>query len=406
MFPIVCAGSFIWATRDMTSPWRNMLQYYSMNTSNLAAKLVMPTDGDSIIRCEGNWSIADITSIDSQFSQTTWPESSNLTIDGSNIKLMDSVGAWVLQKCLHALYIQGKKVQLTGFSQSYETLLNVIKVEFDQVNKPITRPKQPSWLAQIGIEIFRKIKQLDGFLVLIGELSTYIVRGIKKPSSLQLPSITSIVEKAGVHALPIIALLMFLIGIVLTYQAGLQLRAYGAESYVITVSGIAILREFAPLITAIIIAGRTSSSFTAQIGLMKVNSEIDALRTMGVSPIERIVLPRVLGLLIALPILIFWADVFGVIGSMFMAKNMFDTGFIQFIIQFKQVASIQNYLIGLVKAPFFAIIIAIVGCYQGFQVSSSADSVGYQTTKSVVQAIFLIIIADGIFSLLFSWMGV
>jgi phospholipid/cholesterol/gamma-HCH transport system permease protein len=184
----------------------------------------------------------------------------------------------------------------------------------------------------------------------------------------------------------------------------LQLATYGANSFIAYLSGMAIFREFAPLITAIIVAGRTSSAFTAQIGSMKVNEEVDALLTMGLSPTELLVLPKVLGLLLVFPLLIFWADVFSVLGAMIMSHTMLDIEFDDFLLRLRDSVGLSQMMLGLYKAPAFAFIVALVGCFQGFRVESSASSIGSQTTKSVVQSLFLIIIADAAFSVVYSWM--
>lgn len=165
-------------------------------------------------------------------------------------------------------------------------------------------------------------------------------------------------------------------------------------------------REFAPLITAIIVAGRTSSAFTAQIGSMKLNEEVDAINTMGLSPTELLVMPKVLGLLFVFPLLIFWADIFSIIGALFMSKSMLNVGYIDFLERLKESVGLEQMMLGLYKAPVFAILIALVGCFQGFRVEAQGDSIGSQTTKSVVQALFLIIVADAVFSIVYSWMGV
>ena len=212
-------------------------------------------------------------------------------------------------------------------------------------------------------------------------------------------------ELVGLQALPIVALLACLIGVVLTYQMGLQLKTYGANIYIVYLTGMALQREFAPLITAIIVAGRTSSAFTAQLGSMKVNEELDALTIMGIPPTELLVLPKIIALFLVFPILIFWADVFGTIGSMIMSKFMLNVGYLEFIQRLKESLGVKQYFLGLAKAPVFSMIIALVGCYQGFLVKGSANSVGLSTTKSVVQAIFLIIVADSIFSVVYSWLG-
>ena len=192
----------------------------------------------------------------------------------------------------------------------------------------------------------------------------------------------------------------------MSYQIGLQLSNYGASIYVVDLLGISVLREFGPLITAIIIAGRSGSAFAAQIGSMKIQEEIDALQTIGISPIRRLVVPRILGLIIVLPLLVVWADLFGLLGGMIMSKMTFDIPPATFLTRLVSHTYLTNYLIGLVKTPVFAALIATVGCFRGFAVTGSSVSVGRETTKSVVQSIFLIIVADALFSIVFSTVGV
>jgi len=193
-----------------------------------------------------------------------------------------------------------------------------------------------------------------------------------------------------------------MIGIVLTYQMGVQLRNYGANIFIVDLLGLSVLREFGPLLTAIMIAGRTGSSFTAELGLMKANQEIDALTTMGVTPAELLILPKIIGLFIALPLLTIWADIFGIIGGMIMAKNMLGIGWYDFLHRFQSQIPVRALLIGLGKAPIFALLIASIGCFEGVSVKDTADSIGKNTTKSVVYSIFFIIVADAIFSIIFS----
>lgn len=240
---------------------------------------------------------------------------------------------------------------------------------------------------------------------MIGDLGTRVFDAFGNWRRFQFPSIMSNLDSTGVQALPILALLSFLIGVVLAYQMGLQLTTYGANSFIAYLSGMAIFREFSPLITAIIVAGRTSSAFTAQLGSMKINEEIDALLTMGLSPTEHLVLPKVIGLLITFPLLIFWSDIFSILGSMFMAQNMLGISFIDFLERLRDSVGISQFRLGLYKAPAFALIIALVGCFQGFRVEPGTENnIGSQTTKSVVQSLFLIIIADAIYSIIYSWM--
>jgi len=227
-----------------------------------------------------------------------------------------------------------------------------------------------------------------------------------QPSRFRWKYFLNNLEINGFRAIPIIAFLSFLIGVVLTYETGLQLRNYGANIYIITLLGTATFREFAPLMSAIIIAGRTGSAITAQLGLMKVNEEIDALRTMGHSPMELLVIPRVFGLIIALPLLIVCADIFGILGGMVMSKAVLSIGYSTFIERFPTNVTLTSFTIGMVKAPVFALIIAVVGSYEGFRVSGSSESIGLQTTKSVVLATFMIIIADATFAIVLSWLNI
>jgi phospholipid/cholesterol/gamma-HCH transport system permease protein len=209
-------------------------------------------------------------------------------------------------------------------------------------------------------------------------------------------------EQTGVNAVPIVGLLSFLIGVVLAYQGADQLRRFGAEIYTVNLLGISILRELGVLLSAIIIAGRSGSAFTAQIGTMQVNEEIDALRTLGLDPIEVLVLPRLFGLGLTLPLLVFYADFMGLLGGGLMSWAVLNINIPNFLTQLQSAISETTLWVGVVKAPFFAAIIALVGCYEGLHVTRSAESVGRLTTQSVVESIFFVIVTDAAFSIVFS----
>jgi phospholipid/cholesterol/gamma-HCH transport system permease protein len=206
--------------------------------------------------------------------------------------------------------------------------------------------------------------------------------------------------------LPIVGLLAFLMGVVISFQGSGQLQRYGANIFIADLVGLSMLRELAPLMTAIIVAGRSGSAFAAQIGSMKITEEIDALRTIGIAPIELLVLPKVLALMVALPLLTVFADIMGVLGGMIMAKSQLGVNYADFLDRFDDAIKLSALMVGIGKAPVFAAIIAIVGCFQGFQAGDRSDSVGIQTTISVVQGIFLIIVADALFSVIFSWLKI
>lgn len=359
----------------------------------------------SQFQCAGPWTVQALGHLFTQFSAGTLPKAQQIAINGKSISLFDSAGALALVKCMDLLVTHANEVSLSDFSPEQTELIHLVQSKKDLLDYKVPSPRIKGLLYQIGEEAENKVLQADGLVILIGDLSLKFVEALGQWRRFQLPSIISNIDSAGLKALPIVGLLSFLIGVVLAYQMGLQLATYGANIFIAYLSGMAIFREFAPLITAIIVAGRTSSAFTAQLGSMKVNEEIDALLTMGLSPTELLVLPKVIGLLFVFPLLIFWSDIFSILGAMFMSKMMLGVGYEDFLQRLKETVGLSQMMLGLYKAPAFAMLIALVGCFQGFRVQANADSIGSQTTKSVVQSLFLIIIADAIFSVLYSWMN-
>ncbi len=260
----------------------------------------------------------------------------------------------------------------------------------------------PSALARVGRSAEAVFEQAWAMLSFIGETAQVFAGWLAQPSRIRWRVVLFNLRTAGFDALPIVGLLSFLLGVVVAYQGADQLRQYGANIFVADLVGLSMLREFAPLITAIIVAGRSGSAYAAQIGTMAVTEEIDAMRTIGIEPHELLVLPKILALMVALPLLTVFADVLGVMGGMVMAKTQLGVGFAEFLDRMANAVSITSYLVGVGKAPVFAAIIAVVGCFQGFRTRGGADSVGRQTTRSVVQSIFLVIVADALFSIAFS----
>lgn len=357
-------------------------------------------------QCEGPWSVLKLQDLLERIDLSNLPQEKQIKISGSQLTAFDSAGALTLIRCIDKLKEKDKEVELIHFNKEQNALLTLIEEKKDDLTFNPPKPKHHNLLHRIGEETVHKLHQMDGFIILLGDLSAKFFEAFGHWRRFQLPSIASNVYSAGIQALPIVALLSFLIGVVLSYQMGLQLQTYGANIFIAYLSGMAIFREFAPLITAIIVAGRTSSAFTAQLGSMKLNEEIDALYTMGLSPTELLVMPKVLGLLLVFPLLIFWADIFSIIGAIFMSKWMLNVGYVDFLARLKDSVGLQQFLLGLYKAPAFALIIALVGCFQGFRVETKEATIGSQTTKSVVQALFLIIVADAAFSIVYSWMGI
>jgi phospholipid/cholesterol/gamma-HCH transport system permease protein len=354
--------------------------------------------------CEGKWSILYINGLLDKLAKLSLPSSKTIIFNGKGIQRFDSAGALALIQFKNKLVKKDCTVNYSGFAENQLALIDLIEKKQTHMAYHPKAPDKHSLLYLLGKEAVTKWGQIDGLIVLIGNLSDKIVAVASNWKRMQWPSLVSNIYTTGLQALPIIALLSFLIGVVLAYQMGLQLQTYGANSFIAYLSGMACFREFAPLITAIIVAGRTSSSFTAQIGSMRINEEIDALETMGLSPVELLVLPKLLGLLLIFPLLIFWADIFSIVGAMFMSKIKLDIGYYDFMTRIQDTVGAKQMFLGLYKAPAFAILIALVGCFQGFNVQANATSIGSQTTKSVVQALFLIIIADATFSVVYSWL--
>lgn len=329
---------------------------------------------------------------------------SALLIDGSHIEALDTAGAWILHKLLCRLRDEGSTVEMHDLRPDYARLLEVVEQQaVSSTERPPAAAGAPaSTLEDLGRSTAAAREQTVALLGFVGETAAAVAGSIAHPRRIRWRSILYNIRSAGFDALPIVGLLSFLLGIVVAYQGADQLRQYGANIFVADLVGLSMLREFAPLITAIIIAGRSGSAYAAQIGTMAVTEEIDAMRTLGIAPLDLLVLPKILALLIAMPLLTVFADVLGVFGGMIMAQAQLGVGFGDFLDRFVKAVSVTALMIGIGKAPVFALIIAIVGCFQGFRTKGGADSVGRQTTRSVVQSIFLVIVADALFSIAFS----
>ena len=360
-----------------------------------------------LLTAGGRWDIQSATRLSAALPK---PEAADgataVTVDMAKVEVLDTSGAWLLRRTMDGFRKQGLEVEVTGARPAFEALL-------DDVGRPdpavqIEAPMPPKLVEianRVGestYEIAAEARDLIGFF---GLLLSKSVGVILRPSRLRFTSTVYHMEQVGLNALPIVALLSFLIGIVLAYQGAEQLRQFGAELFVVNLLGISILRELGILITAIIIAGRSGSSFTAQIGTMKVNEEVDAMQTIGIDPVEILVLPRVAALVLTLPLLAFLSDVVGLAGGALMSYFVLDITFGQFLKQLQTAVGLEQLWIGLVKAPVFAFAIAMIGCYEGLKVSGSAESVGKMTTKSVVESIFLVIVLDAIFSIIFVNLG-
>ena len=328
-------------------------------------------------------------------------------LDGSQIEQLDTVGALLLDEALTSLAEKtGRPLTLAGLRSEHQALLDLVRSRREQSGEATAGAGRDGWLVRLGKATWGKLEQGFALLSFIGEAVIALARLAVNPGRFRWKALFATIETAGVSALPIVALLSFLMGVVIAYQGGVQLKTYGANIFIVELVTLTMIRELAPLVTAIVVAGRTGSAFTAQIGTMRVTEEVDALATIGITPMDLLVVPKLLALMIALPLLTLFADVMSIFGGMVISLLILDVSFYEFVTRIPDVVLVtSSFAIGIGKAPIFAAIIALVGCYQGFQVSGGADAVGRQTTVSVVQAIFLVILADALFSVLFSALG-
>lgn len=352
----------------------------------------------------GAWTAYGIGQIEAQLKALSAPSGSTLVIDASRIEAFDSVGAWIMEKLRRRLGEESVGIEIQQLRPEFAKLLDVVAQEFIRQAGPARQDAtlEQSWRESVGRGTADAFEQGMALLGFIGECTFAFGKCLADPKRFRWRTILYNIRSAGFDAMPIVGLLSFLLGIVVAYQGADQLRQYGANIFVADLVGLSMLREFAPLITAIIVAGRSGSAYAAQIGTMAVTEEIDAMRTIGIAPLELLVLPKIIAMLIALPLLTVFADVLGVFGGMLMARAQLAVSYVEFLDRFVKTVSVTTYLIGLGKAPVFAAIIVTVGCFQGFRTHGGPDSVGRQTTRSVVQSIFLVIVADALFSVAFS----
>lgn len=370
----------------------------------LPASAVVAELNPQELALSGRWTARGIGTIAQQLTTLRPAKTEPVVADGAQIEAMDSAGAWLLQKLLRRLRTEGVDVSLRGLQPKFTRLMDAVAEQLTEQAKqpaPAAQPT-PSALERLGRSAWPIVEEIIGLLTFVGETAVALAHSLSRPQSIRWRPILFNIRRAGFDALPIVGLLAFLLGVVVAYQGADQLRLYGANIFVADLVGISMLREFAPLITAIIVAGRSGSAYAAQIGTMQVTEEIDAMRTLGIAPQEMLVLPKLVALVIALPLLTVFADVLGIVGGMLMAQSQLQVGYVEFIDRLIKAIVLSTFLVGIGKAPVFALVIVIVGCFQGFRTRGGADSVGRQTTRSVVQSIFLVIVADALFSIVFS----
>jgi phospholipid/cholesterol/gamma-HCH transport system permease protein len=366
-------------------------------------KLAQGRDG-AMLQAGGVWTVEYAADLDRQVESLP-KDGAAQALDLAEIEAIDTAGAWLLARA-------------SGQGEGHEIPWRNLPSEFQPLAErvltagPKVVPERPSartvtdWVADIGEAVEEALTEAVNLIAFFGEFVLATGRVIVNPRRFRWVSLLVHIEQTGINALPIVGLISFLVGVVLAYQGAEQLRLFNAEFLTVNMLGVSVLREMGILLTAIVVAGRSGSAFTAQIGTMQVSEEVDALRTMGLDPMEVLVLPRVAALIITLPILTFFADIMGLLGGGIMYAVLVDQTFGQYVGRLNDVVGAKEFWVGMVKAPVFAVLIALVGCFEGLRVTGSAESVGRMTTRAVVEGIFLVIIFDALFSILFSILSI
>ena len=328
---------------------------------------------------------------------------SAVALDMQSVVALDTFGAWLIERLMRSLQAQGREAHLHGVPVHCRELLD----EVHGANRTSTRVLAKeigllSALERIGRSVVALGREFTPPLAMLGALATTFGRTLVRPSAFRVTSAVHHLDRVGWQAVPIILLITFLIGCIIAQQGIFHFRKFGADVYVVDMVGILVLREIGVLIVAIMVAGRSGSSYTAELGAMKMREEVDALRTMGLDPVEVLILPRVIALLVALPLLTFLGSMAALYGGGLIAWLYGGMSPDIFIARLKEAISLTHFQVGMIKAPFMALVIGIVACTEGLRVKGSAESLGLQTTTSVVKSIFLVIVLDGVFAMFFA----
>jgi phospholipid/cholesterol/gamma-HCH transport system permease protein len=333
--------------------------------------------------------------------EQVWGKGKSRALDLRGLDHLDTPGALLL--CA----LRNKDVELTGVRPEHQSLLDLIcGLDLQPLPKPKTVSRVREVVTQLGKAGDEAWRDTIDVIAFVARAANAIVYMLVHPAAWRLPSISRQITETGVEALPIVGLLAVMISVVIAYQGVAQLRPWGGENLTIDLVAVSVLREMGVLITAILIAGRSGSAFTAEIGVMKTREEVDALEVMGLDRMQLLVVPRIVGLVITLPLLTFYADMMGLAGGALISQWLLGVQPAQYLVHVRQAVDLSDLFVGLFKAPVFAFVIGVVACMHGLRVGGSAESVGRETTRSVVKAIFLVIVLDALFSILFEKLGV
>jgi phospholipid/cholesterol/gamma-HCH transport system permease protein len=365
------------------------------------------TDTGLSIVAGGRWDLAGASALQADLDALDAKAGGAWILDAAAIDGIDTTGAWMLYRTVKRLGEEGIQVEVVGATATVAGMLE----EMVANDRPHPPPESAGsafadMVRHIGESTEEIVLEIIDGIGFLGLVTATFAKTLLHPSRLRFTPLVYHMERVGLNALPIVGLISFLIGVVLAYQGATQMQKFGAEVFVVDLIGVSILREVGILLTAIVVAGRSGSAFTAQIGSMKVHEEVDAMRTLGLDPVQVLVIPRVLALVLMMPLLAFFSDIMGLMGGALMAWAVLDVSPGMFIERLNQAIGMWTFWVGIIKAPVFGFLIAVIGCNEGLRVSGDAESVGRRTTRSVVISIFLVIVVDAMFSVFFAFIGI
>jgi len=374
----------------------------------MASNLTYNLQGDKLsIKFSGELTLYTIATLQKQLKTISFNEVSLVVLDLHELIYLDTAAAIFLVKLEEEYSTKSKKTTILCFNEKILSTLELVKIQrtITNLQTQINNTKG-SFFKNSVIKINESFHGFLLFMEFFGRVFMTQVDYLKSLYNIRFKEIAFELNESAIKALGIVALTSFLIGLVIAYQSAYQLKLYGANIFIVDMLGISILRELAPLITAIVIAGRSGSAFTAQIGAMKITQELDAMKTMGFDPFVFLVMPRIIALMIAMPLLIFIADIMGIFGGMIVSHIDLGISYELFLDRFREVVDVKHFFVGIIKGPFFAFLIASIGIYRGLIVKNDTQSIGLNTTKSVVESIFAVIVCDTLFSIVLTNLGI
>jgi phospholipid/cholesterol/gamma-HCH transport system permease protein len=364
------------------------------------------TEGARLIRLSGPLTVATADRLSPKLARLETMSSEKIILSLAEVSKFDTAGAWLVWRTARDLKAAGASVDIAGSTALQRGLIAKVTPQEAPVSM---RPPRPHPLlrpvAELGEATTNIAHEFSRLLAFLGLTGLRFARQIVQPRRIRWNALVTQLEQVGFKALPIVGLMSFLIGIVLVQQGAVQLKQFGAEIYVVDIVGIGTLRELGILLTAIMVAGRSGSAFTAQIGSMRLQEEVDAMETIGLDPMDVLVIPRVLALVVLMPLLGFYASMMALTGGAIFTWFQLDIPISTFLQRLQEAVTFDHFLVGMIKAPVFGLVIAVVGCFEGMQVEGGAQSVGEHTTRSVVVSIFMVIVIDAMFAVFFTSIG-